>query len=335
MGEEKMEYRYLGKSGLQISALSLGAWVTMGGQIDERISSECMLAAYEAGVNFFDNAESYAHGNAETVMGNVIKKAGWNRSNLVISTKLFWGGRKPNQTGLSRKHIIEGAKASLGRLQMDYVDLIFCHRPDIYTPIEETVRAMNYLINQGLAFYWGTSQWTAAQITEAYAVARRYDLIPPTMEQPEYNMFARKRVEREYMHLFEEFGIGTTIWSPLASGLLTGKYNNGIPKDTRISLKGYEWLHKDFESDEAKHNIEKVRQLMPIASELGITVAQMAIAWVLKNPHVSSVITGASKPEQVIENMNALEAAGKLIPEVMERIENVLGNKPEPIPDYR
>jgi voltage-dependent potassium channel beta subunit len=330
-----MEYRYLGKSGLQISALSLGAWVTMGGQIDERTSYECMLAAYEAGVNFFDNAESYAHGNAEIVMGNVIKKAGWNRSDLVISTKLFWGGRKPNQTGLSRKHIIEGAKASLVRLQMDYVDLIFCHRPDIYTPIEETVRAMNYLIDQGLAFYWGTSQWTAAQITEAYSFARRYDLIPPTMEQPEYNMFTRKRVEREYLPLYEEIGLGTTIWSPLASGLLTGKYNNGIPKDTRINLKGYEWLRKDFESDEAKQNIEKVRQLMPIASELGITVAQMAIAWVLKNPHVSSVITGASKPEQVKENMIVLEVVEKLTPAVMERIENVLGNKPEPIPDYR
>jgi len=268
-------------------------------------------------------------------MGNVIKKAGWNRSDLVISTKLFWGGRKPNQTGLSRKHIIEGAKASLVRLQMDYVDLIFCHRPDIYTPIEETVRAMNYLIDHGLVFYWGTSQWTAAQITEANSIARRYDLIPPTMEQPEYNMFARNRVERDYLHLYDEIGLGTTIWSPLASGLLTGKYNNGIPKDTRISLKGYEWLRKDFESDEAKQNIEKVRHLMPIASELGITVAQMSIAWVLKNPHVSSVITGASKPEQVKENMSALEAVGKLTPAVMEQIETVLGNKPEPIPDYR
>jgi voltage-dependent potassium channel beta subunit len=330
-----MEYRYLGKSGLQLSALSLGAWVTMGGQIDEDTSYECMKTAYDAGVNFYDNAEAYAHGNAEVVMGNVIKKAGWKRSDLVISTKLFWGGSKPNQTGLSRKHIIEGARASLARLRMDYVDLIFCHRPDIYTPIEETVRAMNFLINQGYAFYWGTSQWTAAQIIEAYSIARLYALIPPMMEQPEYNMFSRKKVEREYAHLYEEIGLGTTIWSPLASGLLTGKYNSGIPKETRISLKGYEWLREDFESQEAKQNIEKVKQLTPIASDLGVTIAQLALAWCLKNPNVSSVITGASKPQQVQENMKALNAVEKLTSDVMEQIEAVLRNKPAPIPDYR
>jgi voltage-dependent potassium channel beta subunit len=330
-----MEYRYLGKSGLQVSALSLGAWVTMGNQIDENVSYECMHTAYEAGVNFFDNAEAYAHGNAEIVMGNVIKKSGWKRSDLVISTKLFWGGKNPNQTGLSRKHIIEGARASLARLQMEYVDLIFCHRPDIYTPIEETVRAMNFLINMGMVFYWGTSEWSAAQIMEAYSIARQNDLIPPTMEQPEYNMFAREKVEREYVHLYSEIGLGTTIFSPLASGLLTGKYNSGIPQGTRVSLEGYEWLLEDFTSSQANQNIEKVKRLMPIASELGISISQMSLAWCLKNQNVSSVITGASKPSQVSENMKALDIVQKLTSDVMERIESVLENKPEPFSDYR
>ncbi len=330
-----MEYRYLGKSGLQVSALSFGAWVTIGNQIDENVSYECMHTAYEAGVNFFDNAEAYAHGNAEIVMGNVMKKAGWKRSDLVISTKLFWGGKNPNQTGLSRKHIIEGARASLSRLQMDYVDLIFCHRPDIYTPIEETVRAMNFLINEGMAFYWGTSEWGAAQIMEAYSIARQYDLIPPTMEQPEYNMFAREKVEREYVHLYTEIGLGTTIFSPLASGLLTGKYNSGIPQGTRVSLEGYEWLLEDFTSAQANQNIEKVKRLMPIASELGISISQMSLAWCLKNPNVNTVITGASKPSQVSENMKALDIVQKLTPDVMERIESILENKPEPHSDYR
>jgi voltage-dependent potassium channel beta subunit len=330
-----MEYRYLGKTGLQISALSFGAWVTIGGQIGEDTSYECMKVAYDAGVNFFDNAESYAHGNAEIVMGNVIRKAGWKRSDLVISTKLFWGGRKPNQTGLSRKHIIEGAKASLARLQMDYVDLIFCHRPDIYTPIEETVRAMNFLISQGMAFYWGTSEWSADQIMEAHSIARQLDLIPPSMEQPQYNMLTREKVEREYVRLYKEIGMGTTIWSPLASGLLTGKYNQSIPQGTRITMEGYEWLREDFENKRAKQGIKKVKQLMPIAENLGMTMAQMAIAWCLKNPHVSSVITGASKPQQISENMQAMYYVEKLTPDVMGQIESILDNKPEPISDYR
>jgi voltage-dependent potassium channel beta subunit len=330
-----MEYRYLGKSGLQVSALSLGAWVTMGGQIGEDTAYECMQIAHDSGVNFFDNAESYAHGNAETVMGNIIKKAGWKRSELVISTKLFWGGNKPNHTGLSRKHIIEGARASLGRLQMDYVDLIFCHRPDIYTPIEETVRAMNFLINEGMTFYWGTSEWSADQIMNAYSIARQNHLIPPIVEQPQYNMFTREKVEKEFVNLYEEIGLGTTIWSPLASGLLTGKYNEGIPQGTRVSIKGYEWLLEDFQNEEAKNNIKKVKNLIPIANELELTIAQLAIAWCLKNPYVSTVITGASKPKQVVENMKAFDLLEKLTPEVMEKIETVLGNKPEPISDYR
>ncbi len=330
-----MEYRHLGSSGMKISALSLGAWVTYGGQVGEQIALECMKAAYEAGVNFFDNAEGYAHGNAETVMGNVIKKIGWKRSDLVISTKIFWGGDGPNETGLSRKHILEGANASLARLQMDYVDLIFCHRPDIYTPIEETVRAMNFLIDQGKAFYWGTSQWSAAQIMEAYGIARREHLIPPQMEQSEYHMFSRERVEKEYAHLYKEIGLGTTIWSPLASGLLTGKYSNGIPAGTRVTLPGYEWLREEFEKESARKNIEKVRQLTPIAAELGCTMAQLALAWCLKNPNVSTVITGASKPEQVVENMKALDVAAMLTEPVMARIETILGNKPEPESNYR
>ena len=330
-----MEYRYLGKSGLQVSALSLGAWVTMGGQIDEKTSFECMQIAIDAGVNFFDNAEVYAHGNAEIVMGKIIKKAGWKRSELVISTKLFWGGSHPNQTGLSRKHLIEGAKASLARLQMDYVDLIYCHRPDIYTPVEETVRAMNFLINQGLAYYWGTSEWSAVQIMDAYSIARQYDLIPPTMEQPEYNMFAREKIEREYIHLYKEIGLGTTIFSPLASGLLTGKYNSGIPQGTRVTLAGYEWLLEDFTSEDAIKNLEKVKQLLPVASDLGASTAQLAIAWCLKNPNVSSVITGASKPSQVSENLKSLDFYEKLTPGLMDRIETILQNKPEPISDYR
>jgi voltage-dependent potassium channel beta subunit len=330
-----MEYRYLGKSGLQVSALSLGAWVTYGGQVGEEIALECMQAAIKAGVNFFDNAEAYAGGKAETVMGKVIKKAGWKRSDLVISTKIFWGDDGPNDKGLSRKHVIEGAQAALDRLQLDYVDLIFCHRADIHTPIEETVRAMNYLIDQGKAFYWGTSEWSPEKIMEAYAIARREHLIPPLMEQPEYNMFSRKRVERHYAHLYQEIGLGTTIWSPLDSGILTGKYNQGIPKDSRLDLDGFEWLRDGYESEEGKVKIEKVGKLMPIAEELDCTMAQLALSWCLKNPNVSTVITGASRPEQVVENMAALEVVPKLTDEVMERIEAVLENKPKPEPDFR
>lgn len=330
-----MEYRFLGKSGLQVSALSLGAWVTYGEQVGEEAAYECMRAAYEAGVNFFDNAESYARGRAETIMGRVIRRLGWKRSDLVISTKIFWGGSGPNDTGLSRKHIVEGVRASLERLQLDYVDLVFCHRPDLDTPVEETVRAMNFVIDQGWAFYWGTSEWSAERIMEAYGVARREHLIPPLMEQPEYNMFHRQRVEREYAPLYREIRLGTTIWSPLASGMLTGKYSQGVPADSRISLKGYEWLRRSFENEEGRRRIEKVRQLAPLAAELGCTLAQLALAWCLKNPNVSTVITGASRPEQVVENMAALEVVPRLTEPVMERIEAILENKPRPEEDYR
>lgn len=321
-----MEYRRLGKAGIKLSALSLGAWVTYGGQVGEQVARECMAAAYDAGVNFFDNAEGYAGGNAETVMGNVIKELGWRRESIVVSTKIFWGGDGPNDTGLSHKHIIEGMNSALRRLQLDYVDLVFCHRPDPNTPIEETVRAMDIVIKQGKAFYWGTSEWSAAEIMRADAVARQYGLTPPSMEQPQYNMFVRDRFEKEYAPLYSELGYGTTIWSPLASGVLTGKYNDGIPEGSRVTAKGMEWLKDAAITPE---RIEKVRKLQPIADELGCSLAQLGLAWCLTNPNVSTVITGASRAAQVTENMKALEVAPKLTPEILDAIEGVLENKPE------
>jgi voltage-dependent potassium channel beta subunit len=269
------------------------------------------------------------------MMGEVIRKAGWKRSDLVVSTKLYFGGKGPNNSGLSRKHLFEGLDASLKRLQMEYVDLLFCHRPDLHTPVEETVWAMNLLIQQGKALYWGTSEWSAERIMEAYGVARREHLIPPLMEQPEYNMFHRERVEREYHPLYSEIGLGTTIWSPLASGLLTGKYNQRIPKGTRGSLTGYGWLRDEFESEDGKRKIEIVKQLAPLAQELGCSLPQLGLAWCLKNPNVSTVITGASRAEQVKENMQALEVVEKLDDGVMERIEAILGNKPQAEEDFR
>mgnify|MGYP000999221397 CR=1 FL=1 len=321
-----MEYRHLGKAGIKVSELSIGSWVTYGKQVDVASAKEILTAAWEAGVNFFDNAEAYARGNAEIVMGNVIKKTGWRREDLVISTKIFWGGEGPNDRGLSHKHIIEGVNNSLRRLQMEYVDLVFCHRPDPETPIEETVRAMDIVIKQGKAFYWGTSEWNAADIMRADSFARQNHLTPPSMEQPQYNMFVRENMEKELLPVFRELGFGTTIWSPLASGLLTGKYNDGIPADSRIATKGFEWL-KDTVLNPEK--IAKVRLLQPIAADLGGTIAQMALAWCLKNPNVSTVITGASKASQVHENMKALELVDKLTEDVMAKIEEILGNQPK------
>ncbi len=330
-----MEYRYLGSSGLQVSAISLGGWVTLSHQMEQDLAYEIMQAAFNGGINFFDNSESYGYGKSETVMGNVIRKAGWKRSEFVVSSKIFWGGEGINQIGLSRKHILEGAEAALARYQLDYVDLIFCHRPDIHTPVEESVRAMTYLVNSGKALYWGTSEWSAAQIMKAYAVARQEHLIPPQMEQPEYSMFRRERVEREYAHLYTEIGLGTTVWSPLAGGLLTGKYNKGIPEDSRATIEEYEWLRERYESEQALLNIEKVKKLAPIAEELGCTMAQLALAWCLRNPNVSTAITGASRPEQVVENMAALDVVDKLTGDVMARIEEILDNKPKPELDFR
>jgi voltage-dependent potassium channel beta subunit len=330
-----MEYRYLGSSGLKVSALSLGGWITYGGQVGEDAAAECMRRAYDSGVNFFDNAEVYDAGNAEHVMGKVIKKFQWKRSNLVVSTKIFWGGKGPNDRGLSRKHIMEGMDASLRRLKMDYVDLVFCHRPDYQTPVEETVRAMNALINQGKAFYWGTSEWGAEQIMEAYGVARREHLIPPQMEQPEYNLFRRDRVECEYARLYQTIGLGTTIWSPLASGLLTGKYNEGLPEGSRLSLENYGWLRDTVLGEKAKERIRKVKMLEPLAGELNCTLAQLSMAWCLKNPNVSTVITGATSGDQVDENMKSLEIVELLDDSVLEKIDGIFENKPALPADYR
>ena len=323
-----MEYRFLGKSGLKVSAISYGSYVTFNGQFGEDVAYDCMVAAYDAGVNFFDNAEAYADGEAELMMGKVLKKTGWKRSDLVLSTKIFWGGKGENDRGLSRKHIIEGTDASLKRLGTDYVDLIFCHRPDLYTPIEETVRAMNHIINQGKAFYWGTSEWSKAQIIEAYQIARREHLIPPLMEQPEYSMLKRDKLEQEYLSLFDEIGLGTTIWGPLKSGFLSGKYNNGIPKGSRLSLDGFGWLKEILFSEEGLKNMEKIKKLTKIADELEISMASLALAWVLKNPNVSTAMVGGSTPEQVKENVKVIDLVGLLTDEVMERIEIILDNKP-------
>jgi voltage-dependent potassium channel beta subunit len=330
-----MEYRHLGRSGLEVSALSLGSWVTFGTQLDEKLAADCMHMAYDAGVNFFDNAEAYAHGRSEEIMGRVLRSSGWARPDYVVSTKIFWGGEGPNRTGLSRKHVLEGTEAALARLGLDYVDLVFCHRADLHTPVEETVWAMNLLVTQGKALYWGTSEWPATRIMEAYHVARREHLVPPLMEQPQYNMLHRERVEREYAPLYEEIGLGTTIWSPLAGGLLTGKYNEGVPEGSRATLPGYEWLRSRFEGERAQGHIEKVRALEPVAADLDCSLAQLALAWCLANPRVSTVITGASRPEQVRENLAAAEVVERLTPEVMERIEAILDNRPAPEQDWR
>lgn len=328
-----MEYRHLGRSGLKVSALSLGAWVTYGSQVGEEAALECMKTAFEGGVNFFDNAEAYASGRAEVVMGNVIRRAGWSRSDLVISTKLFWGGkgprRGPNDVGLSRKRIIEGTDASLRRLQLDHVDLLFCHRPDPDTPVEETVRAMNHVLNQGKALYWGTSEWSAEAIREAATIATRERLIGPLMEQPQYHMFHRHRVETELAPLYDEIGLGLTIWSPLASGLLTGKYDNGMIPNTRLSQPGMEWLQEEIVGPKAKPRVEAVKKLAPIAGALGCTRAQLALAWCMKNPHVSSTITGATRAEQMKENLGAMKVLEKLTPAVMREIEAVISRVPE------
>ncbi len=322
-----MNYRRLGSAGLKLSELSLGSWVTYGGQVGEEVAVKCMSIAYDNGVNFFDTAEAYADVKAETVMGNIFKKLGWARESIVVSSKVFWGGDGPNDKGLSRKHIFEACRKSLKRLQLDYLDLFFCHRPDPNTPIEETVRAMDDLVHQGKILYWGTSEWSAADIMRAHGLAREYGLTPPQMEQPQYNMLHRERVEEEYLPLYREIGLGTTIWSPLASGLLSGKYAKGIPSGSRATLPGYEWLRKNVITSE---NVEKAKQLEPVARDLGCTLAQLALAWCMKNPNVSTVITGASRPEQVSENMKALEVAPKLDSDLLETIETILGNKPQP-----
>lgn len=326
-----MEYRRLGKSGLQLSELSLGSWLTFGKQIGNNIAEDLMKLAYDNGVNFFDNAEIYARGESEIVMGKILKKMKWDRDSYVVSSKVFFGYRgtentKPNQNGLSRKHVFEACHQALERLQVDYLDLFFCHRPDKNTPIEETVWAMHNLITQGKILYWGTSEWSAQEIMEAHMVAKQYNLIGPTMEQPQYNMLHRQKVEVEFNQIYKTVGLGTTIWSPLASGVLTGKYNQkSQPKDTRLVMEGMDWL-KD--SVVTKENLDKVAQLEKIAKKLGLSLPVLAITWCLKNENVSTVMLGASKLSQLEENFKAIEAKAKLTPEVMDEIEKALNNKP-------
>ncbi len=322
----EMEYRRLGRSGLQVSALSLGSWLTFGKQIDEQTAEQLMRMAYEAGVNFFDNAEIYARGESERVMGRILKKMAWPRSSYLVSSKVFFGSEddKPNQRGLSRKHVFEACDAALQRLQVEYLDLYFCHRPDPDTPIEETVWAMNDLLRQGKILYWGTSEWSAQEITEAHLVARQNHLIGPVMEQPQYNLFHRKRVEEEYKRIYEDLGLGLTIWSPLASGILTPKYLKGLPKDTRLFMEGMDWLRELVLKEE---RIQKARKLADLAKALGISLPQLAIAWCLKNPRVSTVILGASKPEQLRENLKAVEALPLLEPEICQKIERILADE--------
>ena len=319
-----MEYRRLGRAGIKVSVLSFGSWVTFSNQVDIDAAVEMMTAAYDAGVNFFDNAEIYAGGKSEQVMGAALKKLGWRRSSYLVSTKFFWGlNDKVNERNtLNRKRLLEAMDASLKRFELDYVDLVFCHRPDPETPIEETAHAMHDIVSSGRAVYWGVSEWSADEIRAAWDVCDKYGWHKPTMEQPQYNLFWRKRVEDEYKRLYEDIGLGTTIWSPLASGLLTGKYNNGIPADSRGALPGYEWLQKAL-TDETR--IEKVRKLQEVADGLGCSLAQLAIAWCAKNPNVSTVITGASKTAQVHENMKALEVLPKLTSEVMTQIDELVG----------
>lgn len=324
-----MEYRRLGRAGIKVSALSFGSWITYGNQLDEKASIELMSAARDHGVNFFDNAEVYAAGQSELLMGAALKKLNWDRLTYLVSTKFYWG--LPNKFGdginerntLNRKYLMQAIDNSLKRLQLDYVDLVYCHRPDPHTPLEETVFAMHDMIARGKALYWGTSEWSAADIMGAWQIADKHHLHKPVVEQPEYNLFHRKRVEQEYARLYDEIGMGTTIWSPLASGLLTGKYAKGIPADSRGSLKNMAWM-QDKLTDAGRNAI--VVKLGEVASDLGCTTAQLAIAWCTKNPRVSSVITGASRIAQVSENMKSLEVAAKLTPDVMARIQGIVGD---------
>lgn len=324
-----MHYRRLGKSGLQVSALSFGSWVSFHKQINDKRADELMGMAYDAGVNFFDNAEVYALGESERMMGRVIKKKKWDRSSYCISSKVYFGHRgvenKPNQTGLSRKHVIEGCEEALQRLQVDYLDLYFCHRPDKQTPIAETVLAMNTLIQQGKILYWGTSEWSGVEIMEAHRVAADYRIIGPTMEQPQYNLFERQKMENEFLPIFNTLGLGTTIWSPLATGLLTGKYNAGVPKGSRLGMEGFGWLADRWLM---KDKIEKVKKLETVAKDLNVSMAQLSIAWCLNNPHVSTVILGATKKEQLTDNLKALDVQPLLTDKVLERIEKIMANKP-------
>ena len=329
-----MEYRRLGKSGLQLSVLSFGSWISFDTQIGDKMADELMGVAYDNGINFFDNAEIYALGESEKMMGRVLSKKKWDRTSYTVSSKAFFGWRgdknKPNQTGNNRKHLMEACNEALQRLQVDYLDMFFCHRPDKNTPMEETVWTMNTLIQQGKILYWGGSEWSGVEIMEAHRVAEHYRLIGPTMEQPQYNMFERNKVENEFSEIYKTVGLGTTIWSPLASGLLTGKYNDGIPKNSRLGLKDTGWLKEKLYVDE---KIKKVKKLTELADKLGVSTAALSIAWCIKNPNVSTAILGATKKQQLLDNLKALDALAKLTPEVMEKIEKIMQTKPV-LPQY-
>jgi voltage-dependent potassium channel beta subunit len=324
-----MEYRRLGKSGLQVSTLSFGSWISFSKQINDKVAEELMGIAYDNGINFFDNAEAYALGESEKMMGRVIKKKKWDRTSFIVSSKAYFGWRgtdnKPNQTGNSRKHLIEACNEALQRLQIDYLDLYFCHRPDKNTPIEETVWAMNHLMQQGKILYWGTSEWSGVEIMEAHRIAEKFRLIGPTMEQPQYNLFERRKVEVEFAEIYKNVGMGTTIWSPLASGLLSGKYNDGIPKGSRLTLEGFDWLKEKVLLED---RVKKVKKLSELATKLGTTTAALSIAWCIKNPNVSTAILGATKKQQLLDNLKALDVTEKLTPEVMEKIEAIMKTKP-------
>jgi voltage-dependent potassium channel beta subunit len=330
-----MEYRRLGKSGLQVSAFSLGSWMTFGFQISDDMAEKLMKLAYDNGVNFFDNAETYANGKSELAMGKILKKMKWKRDSWLVSSKVYYGegGELPNQKGLSKKRIFEACDAALKRLQVDYLDMYFCHRPDKHCPTLEIAWAMQQLIMQGKVLYWGSSEWTAEQIREAHGVCATNNLIPPTMEQPMYNMFNRRKVEQEFNRLYNTVGLGTTVFSPLASGFLSGKYNQKKDvKASRLNLKKYEWLKRNSGSeDEVK--LKKVDELIKVAKDLNISMPQLALAWCLKNPNVSTVLLGATKEEQLKENLKSLSAVPLLKDDVMQRIEGILQNKP-PLPEY-
>lgn len=329
-----MEYRYMGKTGLQLSTLSFGSWVTFHKQIDDKIADELMDIAYEQGVNFFDNAEVYAAGESEKMMGRVLSKKNWDRTSIVLSSKAYFGWRgkenKPNQTGLSRKHLTEACHEALQRLQTDYLDLYFCHRPDKKMPIAEVVQTMNTLIQQGKILYWGTSEWSGVEIMEAHRIAEAYRLIGPAMEQPQYNLFERSKVDAEYLEIYKNVGLGTTIWSPLAAGLLTGKYNDGIPEGSRFQMEGFEWLRDRWLMQE---KINKVQQLGAIAKALKVSTASLSIAWCIKNPNVTTAILGATSKVQLLDNLTALDTAALLTPEIMEQIEGIVETKPK-LPEY-
>ncbi|RYD54420.1 MAG: aldo/keto reductase [Sphingobacteriales bacterium] len=324
-----MEYRKMGRTGLQLSVLSFGSWVTFAKQIDDAASEKLMSFAYDNGINFFDNAEVYSRGESEKMMGRILRKTGWERSSYVLSSKAYFGWRgeqnKPNQTGLSRKHLTEACHEALARFQQEYLDLFFCHRPDKNTPIEEVVRTMNHLIQQGKILYWGTSEWSGAEIMEAHMVARHLGLEGPAVEQPQYNLFERYKVEVDYNTIFRNVGMGTTIWSPLASGLLTGKYNDGVPEGSRLALEGFEWLKDKTISTE---RLERVKQLGILAAELNTSLATLAIAWCISNSNVTTAILGATKEEQLKENLKALDVLPLLTEEVITRIEAIMDTRP-------